>query len=148
MGSILNILGKPLGSVLEGVGGIIDKFVTTDKERLEAKAAVLKMTTDFQLELAKVDAQFAAEQAKVLVAEAQSESWLTRNWRPLLMLVFTFIIAYNFVLGPMLSLETLPIPPDMWELLKIGIGGYIVGRSAENVASWVPDMLNAKNGKK
>ena len=28
----------------------------------------------------------------------------------------------------------LDIPPDMWDLLKIGLGGYVVGRSAEKGA--------------
>ena len=26
------------------------------------------------------------------------------------------------------------IPPDMWALLKIGLGGYVVGRSGEKIA--------------
>jgi hypothetical protein len=28
----------------------------------------------------------------------------------------------------------LVLPPDMWALLKIGVGGYIVGRSGEKIA--------------
>jgi len=32
---------------------------------------------------------------------------------------------------PWFGVPMLPLPPDMWELLKIGVGGYIVGRSVE-----------------
>ena len=52
------------------------------------------------------------------------------------MLVFVVIIANNYVLFPYLQLffqtgAMLEIPPDMWALLKIGLGGYVLGRSVE-----------------
>lgn len=145
MGGILNFLGGPVKALLDGASKIIDQFVADPSEKLKAQQALLQMQVDFQVKMAEADAQFAAEQAKVIVAEAQSESWMTRNWRPILMLVFTFIIFWNFVVAPIASAASLPIPDQMWELIKIGVGGYIVGRSVENVASWVPDALAAKN---
>ena len=30
---------------------------------------------------------------------------------------------------------TLTIPPDMWDLLKLGIRGYVAGRSVEKAVS-------------
>jgi len=33
-----------------------------------------------------------------------------------------------------------PIAEDMWDLLKIGLGGYVVGRSAEKIV----DKLKVK----
>ena len=55
------------------------------------------------------------------------------------MLTIVAIIANNFVLFPYLSLFTdkvtmLNLPEHLYALLKIGVGGYIVGRSAEQVA--------------
>ena len=73
--------------------------------------------------------------AKVLVAEVQRQSWLQRNWRPLLMLVFTYIVAHNFVIAPIFRITSVPVPEQMWTLLNIGIGGYIVGRSVEKIAT-------------
>lgn len=53
------------------------------------------------------------------------------------MLTFTWIVAHNFIFSPLLSLPRLDIPPDMWELLKLGMGGYIIDRSAEKaVEAW------------
>jgi hypothetical protein len=37
----------------------------------------------------------------------------------------------------------LAIPPDMWDLLKLGVGGYVMGRSAEKVA---PGIISAFKG--
>ena len=78
--------------------------------------------------------------AGIVTAEAKSEHWLAANWRPVTMLTFVFIIANNYILYPYLALffeeaPKLEIPPDMWALLKIGLGGYVVGRSAEKVAA-------------
>ena len=69
-------------------------------------------------------------------AAAQSESWIARNWRPITMLSFVFIIFNNFVLVPYgeafgFPMPSVMLPPDMFALLKIGLGGYVVGRSAE-----------------
>jgi hypothetical protein len=56
------------------------------------------------------------------------------------MLLFGIIIANNYIIYPYLSsfMENAPmleIPPDMWDLLKIGLGGYVVGRSAEKAVT-------------
>ena len=77
-------------------------------------------------------------QAKVIATEAGSEHWITSAWRPITMLVFVAIIANNYILVPYFQSFGLHIPSlvlnnQMWDLLKIGIGGYIVGRSAEKV---------------
>ena len=95
-----------------------------------------------QLELVKkineVEARFIESQSKIIEAEAKSEHWITSAWRPMTMLVFVAIIANNYILVPYMQAFGLDVPilqltDQMWELLKIGIGGYIVGRSAEKV---------------
>jgi len=86
--------------------------------------------------------QIVDSQAQVVIAEAKGESWIQRSWRPITMLSFVGIIVNNYLLYPYLSLfwhsaPSLPIPPDMWELLKIGIGGYIVSRGGEKmIKTW------------
>ena len=60
------------------------------------------------------------------------------------MCLFGIIIANNYIIAPIFGLASLPIPDDMWSLMKIGLGGYVVGRSVENVASWAPDIIAAK----
>jgi hypothetical protein len=52
------------------------------------------------------------------------------------------IIANNYIIFPYLSLfdatkdgvTQLELPKFMWECLKLGLSGYIVGRSAEKIA--------------
>ena len=149
MGSFLSMLSAPVSNLVTAVGGIIDKFVTSPEEKLAAQKAVLEIQTNFQLALVKADSDFAAQQASVVTAEVKSTSWMARNWRPILMLSFTYIIVHNYVLAPMFSLAYLPIPDQLWELLKIGMGGYIFGRSAEKMvetaAPHVAAAMQAKN---
>ena len=89
--------------------------------------------------LNEIEADIIESKAKIITAEAKSEHFLTSTWRPITMLVFTFIIANNYVLVPYFQamgfdIPTLEISNKMWNLLSIGIGGYVVGRSAEKIA--------------
>ena len=40
-------------------------------------------------------------------------------------------IANNYIIVPIFNTTPAEIPPDMWDLLKLGVGGYVVGRSVE-----------------
>ena len=87
-------------------------------------------------EIQNAEAKMMEAQAKTIVAEASSEHWIAASWRPITMLVFVAIIANNYILVPYFTswgyvVPVLDIPPDMWTLLQIGLGGYIAGRSAE-----------------
>lgn len=97
----------------------------------EHQEALVKMQTDYQTNL-------DTQRSDVIQAEAKSDSWMASNWRPILMLTFTAIVAMNWLILPVVSwfgphLVPLVLPPDMWALLKIGVGGYIVGRSGEKI---------------
>jgi predicted MFS family arabinose efflux permease len=57
-----------------------------------------------------------------------------------MMMIFATIIANNYVIFPYLKVfgvegTQLAVPAEMWSLLKLGLSGYIVGRSAEKIAS-------------
>jgi len=118
-----------IASILALVGKAVDKAVPD-----AAQAAALKGQLALQIHaLAESELKGAVS---IILAEAQGESWLQRNWRPLLMLTCITIIANNFVLYPYLRAifgwgVALELPEALWELLKIGVGGYVVGRSVE-----------------
>lgn len=125
-----------VGDFFKGLFGTIDEFVEDKDEANKLKASLegAMMNAD----LTKFVEQMRA-QRDIILAEAQSQSVLARNWRPGLMTLFGFIIFNNYVLNPwltaLLSVNVMmEIPPDMWALLKIGLGGYVVGRSGEKIA--------------
>lgn len=129
-------------SLLLGVGGkIIDKVWPDPEKKAEAQAKLMEMAQRGEL-------QAEANQVTTLVAEMQG-NWLQKSWRPLLMLMFGFIIANNYIISPYLQAlfgfsVALDIPPDMWRLLNIGIGGYVIGRSGEKL---IPQVAKALKGR-
>jgi hypothetical protein len=50
------------------------------------------------------------------------------------MLSFGFIVIYVKFIGPLFGLAIPELENEFWNLLQIGIGGYVVGRSAEKIA--------------
>ena len=83
----------------------------------------------------------------VVMAEIKSEDWLTRNWRPLVMLTLMGFIVFvglaipflDFVFGSPVTFNPRwsALPPQFWDFLSIGVGGYIGGRTLEKVAGQV-----------
>ena len=120
------ILGWFTGGVVKEVGNVIDKLFTSEEERIKAKNEVFKVLQEQQLELQKL-------QTEVILAEANG-NWLQRSWRPILMLAFGFIVIYVKFIAPLFSLPIPPLEDEFWNLLQLGIGGYVVGRSVEKVA--------------
>ena len=114
------------GGVIKEVGKVIDNLFTTDEERIKAKNEVFKVLKEQQLELQKL-------QTEIILAEANG-NWLQRSWRPVLMLAFGFIVIYVKFIAPLFSLPIPPLENEFWNLLQLGIGGYVVGRSVEKVA--------------
>ncbi len=115
--------------LLSGIFSVIDKSIEDKDEAAKLKARFQEMALTGQMK--EIEAA-----AGVIAAEAQGDSWLQRNWRPMLMCLFGVIVANNYVLAPYIMLffqisVELTIPPDMWDLLKLGVGGYVVGRSVE-----------------
>lgn len=118
-------------NAIAGVSGVIGKFVE-DKDQANELESALKN------HLLEQETKFVSYQRDNISAEIKSESYLARNWRPIMMLSFVGVVVNNYMLAPYLKMFGVPyavmdIPPDMWQLLKLGISGYIVGRSGEKM---------------
>ncbi len=128
-----------IGKVLDGVIGLIDQAVEDKDKANELKAQLTQVFNN--ADLTKFTQQLQS-QTDIIVAEAKGKSVLQRNWRPGLMALFGIIIFNNYILNPWLSAMfsvniMMEIPSEMWGLLKLGVGGYVVGRSVEKVANIV-----------
>ena len=126
---------------------IVDKHIKDKQLKQQLSLEIQKLYTE---EALKLQQQMIQSQSDVIVAEATGHSWLQRNWRPITMLVFVFIIANNYVLVPYahaifkFQLPVLNLPPDVWEIIKYGLTGYIGARSVEKVTSIVTANKLAK----
>ena len=133
---MLNIL-LPL---LANIGGQVAKNLFPDPaDELKRKDAEQQFTLGV-MQHANAIEQAAAE---VVKAEAASGHWLAANWRPITMLVFVGLICarwWGFTAPGMTEAEYLSI----YDLVKIGLGGYVVGRSAEKIVPAITEALKKR----
>jgi hypothetical protein len=135
---LLRFLTPLIGKIASGpLLEIIDKLVADAdlKERLKA---------EIRSKLIEHDRALVSARRDVVIAEGASESWLTRSWRPLLMyLLMSFLLFFGLLL-PLMELalgRPLPtssyldrIPEPAWNLLTLGLCGYVGGRTVEKIA--------------
>ena len=112
-------------------------FSTVDKA-IPDKDLAEKLKAQLNTELLKSSTEQIKAAASIVEAEAKS-GWFSASWRPLLMYVLIFILVWNYIIGPVIKMVlgtviTFELPGDVWTLLQIGLGGYVVGRSGESIA--------------
>jgi len=107
------------------IGKAVDKAVP-DKDQAEQLKAQITLAA---MNEGRAELEGAV---KIITAEAQGESWLQRNWRPTVMLTLTGLVVAHW-----LGWTAPNLPEDqvlmLLDIVKIGLGGYVVGRSAEKV---------------
>jgi hypothetical protein len=114
-------------------GNIIDKVLPDPQAAADAKIKMLEMAQ--KGELAELSAR-----AEIVKTEAASQSWLASSWRPITMLVFTGLIVARWFgwSAPNLSeAEYL----KLWDIVELGLGGYVIGRSVEKIAPGIAGAL-------
>ena len=114
------------GGLIKDIGGVIDKLTTTEEERLEAKQKIQQLLED-----ADKDAQQQVTERWKF--DMQSDSFLSKNIRPLVMVflttMFTILAFTDGNIGQFsIQKEYIPI---FQTLLVTVYGAYFVGRSWE-----------------
>lgn len=134
-----------LSTLFEPLGKAVDAVHTSQEERGQIRLELAKAQIAMASGVLDYEARLAESKERIIVAEAEGRSWLQRNWRPTLMMTIACIIGWNYLVHPLLNwglvvarVEAQPppildLPSELWTLLQIGVGGYIVGRSAEKV---------------
>ena len=114
---------KTVTNLVSAVGEIVDRLTLPGREKNQLETDILRL-------LIAVEEKTISEQAASIREEARG-NWLQRSWRPIVMLVFTLII----LAGTFLNLPILADTSRFWDLLEIGLGGYIIGRGSEQLVS-------------
>jgi hypothetical protein len=113
--ALVPILGKALGNLIPDA---------TARAQAEAEVAKQLLASSAELERAA---------GEIVLAEAKSEHFLAACWRPILMLTFGALIVARWLgySAPGISeAEVL----KLWDIVQLGLGGYVIGRSAEKIA--------------
>ena len=134
--------------ILQAVAPLAKILFNTVDKAVADKDLAAKLKADLQTQMLQSHTQELTAAARVIEAEAKA-GWFASSWRPLLMYVLIFILIWNYVLGPVIlfffkASITITLPGDVWTLLQIGLGGYVVGRSAESVARTMANKPQSK----
>jgi hypothetical protein len=118
------------------LGDVIRRLVPDSEAqaKVEAELSVALMQRAQEIENAA---------ASIVKTEAASEHWLTATWRPIVMLVLTAMIVARWLgySAPNISeAEAL----KLWSIVEIGLGGYVIGRSAEKIAPMVAEAMKRR----
>ena len=124
--------------MLNAVAPLAKILFNTFEKAVPDKDLQAKLKAELQTQLLQSHTQELKAAASIIEAEAKA-GWFASSWRPLLMYVLIFILVWNYVIGPVIKIFmgaviTFELPGDVWSLLQIGLGGYVLGRSAESVA--------------
>lgn len=119
------MIGKILNTFLEPAIEVVDKYVEDKDKANELKSQIHHA-------FLSLDEKVVEAQASAITAEANGESWLQRNWRPLLMLWFAGLVGAHWLgfTAPNISDD---IVSDLLAIVQVGVGGYVLGRSGEKM---------------
>lgn len=127
----------PLTAALDVGGKLIDRLWPDKAQQDQARLALLELAQ--KGELAELTGR-----AEIVKTEAASSHWLAASWRPILMLTFGALIVARWLgySAPGISeAEVL----KLWDIVELGLGGYVIGRSAEKI---IPAAAAAMKGSK
>jgi Holin of 3TMs, for gene-transfer release len=129
----------PITAALNIGSSLIERLWPDPAQQADAKLKLLALQQSGELSL-------ITAQSNIITAEAQSESWLAKSWRPILMLTFGALIVARWFgwAAPNLSeAEYL----KLWDIVQLGLGGYVIGRSVEKTAPAIAEALSSSKGK-
>tara|TARA_R110002012_G_scaffold86022_3_gene214176 strand:- start:196 stop:588 length:393 start_codon:yes stop_codon:yes gene_type:complete len=126
----MNILTKLLSGgateLVKGVGGVIDSLHTSKEEKLEAEQKIKELIASYEVQMEK-------EISSRWQADMKSDSWLSKNVRPLV-LIFLVIstVLLIFIDAGVINFVVEAKWTDLLQLVLITvIGAYFGGRSLE-----------------
>jgi len=123
-----NLFSGGAAELVKGVGGVIDNLHTSKEEKLEAERKIKEIIANHEAAMEKnITSRWEAD--------LKSDSWLSKNVRPLVMIfliVCTMLLI--FIDAGALNFEVKSSWVDLLQLVLITvIGAYFGGRSLEKV---------------
>ena len=129
----MGVLDFLKSNTIKAVGDVVDNVFTNNEEKSEAKKQLTEVVLKGLNEVATV-------QGEVIKTEMKGNA-LQKSWRPLMMLSFGVILICKWF-G--LTNDSIPLELELklLDIVKIGLGGYVVGRSVEKVAEKVTENID------
>lgn len=137
MSIISNVLNSSFGKTIEGIGTVIKKFITTDKDRMEAELELNVLLQKRDLEIESTLRRQLEAKERILVAELQQGDRFTKRARPSVVYFGLGMIFINYCFMPILQywketpITTFDLPAEFWWAWGGIVATWSIGRTAE-----------------
>lgn len=121
-----------ISSLLGPATKLVDELHTSTEEKLALKNQLVILENNVAIRVLEYETKLMESSASIIKAEATGHSWIQRSWRPITMLTFLGLVVLDAF-----GLLAFRLASEAWLLLQIGLGGYVIGRSAEKVAPMI-----------
>jgi hypothetical protein len=128
-------------ALFEPVKELVSEVIVDKDKANELRASIYAIEAQVATKVIEYEAQLLEAQASTINSEAKGESWLQRNWRPLTMLTFTSLVVAKWLGLTADTGITEAVEIELMNLIQIGLGGYVVGRSAEKIVPQVAAII-------
>lgn len=124
------------GGALTAITGVFEAYFNKKITEEELKVQLGTALAAGMSDIAKV-------QGDVIMTELKGESWLQRNWRAMLattsffsywFVIFAYPFAVEWGMLPQVKFGEVGLE-NMFYLTMVCVGGYVGGKSVENIAS-------------
>jgi len=123
-------------SLIPVIGNVLDKVIPDPAAQADAKLKLMELAQKGEL-------TEMTTKADIIKAEASSESWLAQSWRPIMMLTFGALIVARWLGYAAPGISDAEIL-KLWDIVELGLGGYVIGRSVEKIVPSITDALKGK----
>lgn len=124
----MGVLDFLKSNTIDAIGKVVDDVITNDEEKSTVKKELSEVVLKSLNEVAQV-------QGEVIKKEMEG-NFLQRSWRPILMLTFGTILVCKWFGWTDASIDH-ELELKLMDIVQLGLGGYVVGRSVEKVANTV-----------
>ena len=147
MGILSNVVSGSVGTLVEKVADVADKFISTPDEKAQFKLEAQKVLAS---QLAQVEetarAQVSAA-ADIIKSEMQQGDNYTKRARPTVIYGGLFFILYNYCIAPTIGHDAFPLPDEFWYCWSGVVGVYTFGRSQEKRAAVIASSVSSSSDK-
>jgi hypothetical protein len=140
-----------IGDLFKPAADLVDNVHTSSEEKLQLRNALAKIEADVTVKTMELEGKLFELQGKLAesvasqaVAEANSESWLVRNYRAMIITsMFALIICQSF------GLLKMDLPEVFWQIFAASFGVMSVAPSIAKAGNGIlKDVINAVIKKK
>jgi len=135
----------PVSAALDIGCKVIDRVWPDPAQKDAAKLELMKLYQTGALAQLTADTDLAKAAADIVKTEAGG-GFLASSWRPITMLVFVVLIVarwFGWAAPNLQEQEYL----KLWDIVQLGLGGYVLGRSFEKVVPSIAAAVSAGKDK-